>query len=117
MVRRPIGGNLQYCDGDMPRRDGLRTRRWRRQIVAIAQQSITQRVPECAEPRLEMSPLIQALAKDRLANLFRAGGADAALRFVELHAGRLEVETAEIEEPAHVGLEILHHILVIDTEH
>src|ERR1700722_5928349 len=117
MVRRPIGGNLQYCDGDMPRRDGLRTRRWRRQIVAIAQQSITQRILESAEPWFEMSPLIEALAKDGLADLFRAGGADAALRFVELHPGRLEVQSAEIEEPAHVGFEILDHILVIDTEH
>src|SRR5260370_5648844 len=63
-----------------------------------------------------MSPLVETFAVDGLADLFRACGADAALVFVELQASRLEVETAEIENPSHIALQVVDHILVQDAQ-
>ena len=71
-------------------------------LQPISARCIPQRVLERAEPRLVMSPLVEAFAVDGLANLFRACGADASLVFIELQAFRLEVETAEIKNSPHV---------------
>jgi hypothetical protein len=72
---------------------------------------------ERAEPRLEASPLIKAFAVDRLPHLFGTGGVDSPLSLVELDACRLEVETAELEDATHAGIEIIDDVLVPDAQH
>src|ERR1700722_5210454 len=55
--------------------------------IAIPLKCISQRSFERSEPRLEVLPLVESLAEYRLPNLFRAGGANAALGFVKIQAG------------------------------
>src|SRR6202011_4791559 len=81
-------------------------------LQAISDQCIAQGVLEGPEPGLEVLPLIQALTVDGLSHLLRAGGTHAALGFVELDAGRLEFEAAEIENSPHVAFEVVDHVLV-----
>src|SRR5437773_6794341 len=69
-----------------------------------------------SEPRLEVSPLVDALFIYGLAYLLGARRAHAALGLVELEAGRLEIESDEIEDPPHLGFEILDQFLVLDTQ-
>ena len=57
-------------------------------------------------------PLVDARLEDRLAHLLRARSANAALGRVELEAGGLEVEAANIQNPPHFALQILDHLLV-----
>ena len=64
-----------------------------------------------------MRPLVKPRPEDGLADLLGTRGAHAALGLVEFDAGGLEFKPAEIENPAHVPLEIVHHILVVDSQH
>ena len=50
----------------------------------------SERIDERAEPRFEMAPLVEAVAIDRLADLFRARRADGPLALEEPQALRLE---------------------------
>src|SRR6185437_14512706 len=68
-----------------------------------------------SEPGLEVAPLVEAFLEDGAADLLGAGGADAALGFPELEAGGLEIEAAEIEQAADVGLEVVHYVFVLDA--
>src|SRR5690349_5325186 len=74
--------------------------------VAIARERIAERCAQGTEPGLIVSPLVEALAIDGQAHLFRACGANASLRAMELEAGRLEGEPAVREQTTHVGLEV-----------
>src|SRR5258708_15272414 len=84
--------------------------------IAIALKCISQRSFQRSEPWLEVLPLVESLAEYGLPNLFRAGGAYAALGFVKIQAGGLELEAAKIEEPADICVEILDDVLVIYLE-
>src|ERR1700729_181669 len=84
--------------------------------IAIALNCISQRRSERSEPGLEVLPLVESLAEDGLPNLFRTGGAYAALGLVKIQASRLEFESAKIEEPADIGVEILDDIFVVYLE-
>ena len=64
------------------------------------------------EPRFVMTPLIEAFAENRPADLFGTRGAHAPLVLVEFHAGRLEFQTAKVENSAHIGFQIVDHVLV-----
>src|SRR5258708_3354902 len=84
--------------------------------IAIALKCISQRGFERSEPWFEVLPLLESLAEYGLPNLFRAGGAYAALGFVEIQARRLELKSAKIEEPADIRVEILDDALVVYLE-
>src|SRR5579859_4595630 len=75
-----------------------------------------ERRPERSQPRIETAPLVEALLVYRLAHLLRARRSHASLRLIELEARRLELEAAELEDTAHVGIEIFDHILVIHAQ-
>ena len=85
-------------------------------FIAVAGQRIAERALERLEPGLEVLPLLEPLAKDRLAHLLGAGGAHAALGLVELDALRLELKPAEIEHAPHAALKILDHVLVMHAQ-
>src|SRR5205814_10414878 len=80
-----------------------------------------QRIPEGfaqrPEPWLVVSPLVEALAKNRLTHLFGTRRPDAARGAVVLQARRLEGHLAELEQPPHAPLEILDDVLVVDAQH
>src|ERR1700676_1310790 len=80
---------------------------------AIAPQDLLQG----SEPRLEVPPLIDPFLEYRPTHLLRARGSDAPLGLVELHALRFELETAEIQDSAHIGFEILDHVFVLDAQY
>src|SRR6266404_5100429 len=69
------------------------------------------------EPWLEVPPLIDPFLEDRAAHLLRTRGSDAPLGLVELQALRFELETTEIQHSAHIGLEILDHVFVLDAQY
>jgi hypothetical protein len=78
------------------------------------------RIAECAlqrlEIRLEIPPLFESVAIERLADLFRARGADASLGLVELDASRLELEAAEVEDSTDRAVDITDNILVMNAK-
>src|SRR5580704_7455457 len=84
--------------------------------IAIPLKCISQRSPEWSKPRLEVLPLVESLAEYGLAYLFRTGSAYAALGLVKIQAGGLELESAKIEEPPDIGVEILDDVLVVYLE-
>src|SRR6202011_5856070 len=84
-------------------------------LAPEAHERIAERLAQRAEPGLVATPLVEALAKDRLAHLLGACGADAALGAVELEACRLERQLAILEDPPYTALKIVHHVLVMDA--
>src|SRR6266851_1817782 len=66
---------------------------------------------------LVMVPASDRSRVDLLANLPHAQCRDRALRAVEVEAGRLPIETEEIDQPAALPLEIANQRLVIDGQH
>src|ERR1700691_1411842 len=89
-------------------------RRW--SSVAITHQSVAECVLQGSEPGLVVLPLIQPLAIDGLPHLLRARRAYAALGLMKLHAARLEVQAAKVENPPHIAFEVIDHLLVLDSE-
>src|SRR5271154_5821636 len=83
---------------------------------ARASNRIAQRDRERLQPSLEMLPLIESVPIKRLAHLLGARRANAALGLVELQALRFEGKLAEIQQAAHIGLEILDEILMEHTK-
>src|ERR1700686_1988803 len=85
-------------------------------VPASARRQIPERVFQRREPRLEVSPLVDALFVYGLAHLFGTRRAHAALGLVELQTRGLELEAAELEYPPDVALEALDYVLVLDTQ-
>src|ERR1700692_3398432 len=81
--------------------------------VAVVLEGTTESVLQRLEPGSEISPLIESITIDGLANLVRAGSAHATLRLVEQQALGLEVEFAEIEHAPHAALQIVDDVLVL----
>src|SRR5258705_2176018 len=71
---------------------------------------------EGSEKRLELTPALDAFAKDGLTHLLRACRAHIPLRAVELKTCGLELETDEVENAPHVSFEIRHDVLVLHPE-
>ena len=65
---------------------------------------LAERVLQRSQPGLVMPPLVQSLAEDGPADLFGAGGAHGASRFVETQAGVLERQAAVVQQPADLRL-------------
>ncbi len=62
-----------------------------------------------------MAPLAQALSENGSANLFGTCGSNASIGFVELEAGRFEVEAAEIKQPRDVAFQVVDQIFMLDA--
>jgi len=82
----------------------------------VTLRQIPQSFLQGTEPRLEVSPLVQALLEDRLAHLLGARRTHAALRLIELHAFGFERKSAEVENSAHIAFEALDHVLVLHAQ-
>ena len=72
---------------------------------------------QVAQPGLEITPLVDALAVDRAAHLLGTRRVHAPVGPVELDAGRLEHEAAEIQHAPDAALEVVDDILVLDAQH
>src|SRR5882724_7741873 len=86
-------------------------------LAAIAHECVAERYAQRAKPGLKVAPLIEALAEDGPAHLLRARGTDAAFGAVEFDAGRFEGQIAEVEDESDTALEVVDHVLVMDTQH
>src|SRR6202522_2933040 len=86
-------------------------------LIAPAVQRVAERLLERTEPRLEVLPLIQSLAINRPANLFRTGRAHAALRLMELDALGFDLEAAVFKNAPPAALEIVDYVLVMHAQH
>ncbi len=69
-------------------------------LKAISFDRVAKGAAQRTEPRLEVPPLVEPLAKDWLANLLGARRADATLRLVIFDAGRFEGQAAKPEDAA-----------------
>src|ERR1700682_5305761 len=105
-TRSMRGGCSRRASGNVRAR-----RRGQRMVPASARRQIPERVLQRPEPRLEVSPLIDALLIYGLAHLLGAGRAHAALRFVKLQAGGGKVQAHAVQDPLHLALEILDQLL------
>src|ERR1700720_3131325 len=110
----PVWATRSMRDGCSPRALGKARERdggdsaW---VPASARRQIPERVLQRPEPRLEVSPLVDALLIYGPAHLLGAGRAHAALRFVKLQAGGVKVQAHEVQDPPHLALEILDQLL------
>src|SRR5258708_27157053 len=86
-------------------------------LLGVAAHGITERLLQWLEPRLEMPPLLETLAKDRLTYLLGTRGTNAACGAVVLEARRLEGQFAESAQPPDAALEIIDDVLVVDAHH
>ena len=109
--RAQAGGHRDQSDRDPSDRDAQAC-----SFVAIVLQRVPQRVLQRPEPRLEMPPLVESVAIQRLPHLFRTGGAHAALGLVKLDAAGVELESAEIEQAPYVALQVVDQVLVLDAQ-
>src|SRR5258706_5418151 len=91
----------------MPRRNQ------RRAPLSIAAQDFLQG----GKPRLEVPPLIDAFLESRPPHLLRARGSYASLGLVEFDALWFELEPTEIQDPAHIRLEVFDHVFMLDAKH
>lgn len=57
-----------------------------------------------------MLPLVQSGVEDRLSDLFGACGAHSSLGLVEVQAGLLEVQSAEIENACYLDIERYYRV-------
>src|SRR5436309_3857424 len=85
--------------------------------LAVTAQGITERLLQWPEPALEMLPLLETLAKDRLTYLLGARRADAARGAVVVQARRLEGQLAELEQAPDAALKIVDDVLVVNAQH
>src|SRR3569833_2448752 len=88
-----------------------------RRVPGLAPRELAQHLLERIQPRLEVAPLVEAFPEDRQPDLLGAGGEHAALGLVEFEARRLELESAELQQTPHVALEVVHHVLVLDSQY
>src|SRR6185437_5856490 len=70
-----------------------------------------------SEPWLEVAPLIESPAIERLTDLLGARADDGARRFVKLETGGLRLEVAELEDALHVRREIRNQRLMPDPQY
>src|SRR5688572_14156766 len=83
----------------------------------IPVEHLAKRSFERIQVRLIVPPLVHALLEYGPTHLFGAGGADGPLVLVELEHGGLEFQAAVGQQAAHLGLGILHHVLVEHAVH
>src|SRR5262249_3109225 len=86
-------------------------------LAPVALERVAERISQRREPCFEVPPLVEPLAKDGLAYLLRARRTNAALRAVELEAARLKRQLTVPEDSPHPALEVLDHVLMVDTQH
>src|SRR5256885_8554430 len=72
--------------------------------------------PQGSEPGLEVTPLVEPLPVNRLADLLGTCRADTALGLVELEARRLKVEPDEVQNPSNLMLEVVDQLLVLHAQ-
>ncbi len=68
------------------------------------------------QPRLEVLPLVDALAIDRAANLLGTRRVHPPLGLVEVDAGSLEFEAAVVQDPPHAAFEVVDDVLVLHAQ-
>jgi hypothetical protein len=83
----------------------------------LASRVSPQRLLQRTQPRLIVAPLLHSFAVDGPTYLLRACAVDGPLGLVELETARFEFEPAEFEDTAHVPLEIVDDILVLDAQY
>ena len=90
---------------------------WRgaRSIVCVVL-SVGERVEQRRQGLLVMSPLPHRGAKNRLADLDRAGRSDRPLRLVEVEACGLPRQPAPVHESAGHAFQVSHGLLIIDFQ-
>src|ERR1700733_1695913 len=82
-------------------------------LVSVGRQRVAQSGPQRSKPGLVVSPLVDAFAADELPHLLGTRRAHVARGFVELQTGRLEGQTAEVQDAAHAALEVMYHVFVM----
>jgi len=65
---------------------------------------------------LEVFPVSDGAAVNRLADLDVAGGLDGAAAFMEIAAGVFPAETTEIEQPPRLTFQVRDHGFIVDVE-
>src|SRR5437868_8180183 len=70
----------------------------------VCSEHLTERALQRAEPGLIVAPVIDTLAKDRLAHLLRAGSAHGAIVLVKTQTPLIERKAAVLEQSTHLGL-------------
>src|SRR5207249_2922267 len=86
-------------------------------LDAVARQRLSEGLTQASQPGLVVTPLVQTLAVDRLADLLRARGTHAAFGPVELDARGLEFELAIVEQAANIAFQVIHQVLVLHAQH
>src|SRR5271167_4503105 len=89
--------------------------RWR-SSVSVGGQSVAEAIFERTQPYFVIPPLVDAFAADGLSHLLGTGRAHVTLGLVELQAGRLEAQATEIQDAAHIALQVLHHVFVLHRQ-
>src|SRR5580693_1839821 len=79
---------------------------------SVARHRIAQSGPQSGKPGLVVSPLVDAFAADGLPHLLGTRRAHVTQGFMELQTGRLEGQTAEVEDAAHAALKVIYHVFV-----
>src|SRR5271154_678913 len=100
-----------------PRQSGPRfvvasNKRWRCS-VPVGGQSVAEAILERAQPGFVIPPLVDAFAADGLSHLLRTDRVHVTLSLMELQAGRLEAQATEVQDAAHIALQVLHHVFVL----
>jgi hypothetical protein len=81
-------------------------------LVSVGRHRIAQSGPQRSKPGHVVSSLVDAFAADGLSHLLRTRRVQVALDFVELQTGRLEGQTAEVQDTANAALKVTYHVLV-----
>src|SRR6516164_10518819 len=82
-----------------------------------ALETVPERLPQRLELWLEVPPVTDPGAVERLAHLLGACRAHGAARLVEAEAGRFIWQPAMGEQPANAYLRIAHQLLVLNVQH
>src|SRR5882672_12641416 len=70
---------------------------------------------ERTEPRLVVAPMVDRIAKNRLADLLRTRCSDSPFILVEAQAAFIERQAAVVEHPAHFSFEVINQFFVNDA--
>src|ERR1700753_2216920 len=100
----------------MPAPTTARSQDFPARSVTVAHQRVAQRVFQRPEPGRVFLPLLEPVAENWPADLFRARRTHAALGLVECEAVRLKGKTAMVENAPHAAFEIFHHVIVLHPQ-